>query len=101
MNELILSEKNILNELKVSQNLFVTVLVCCAETINFINSENQIDIKKLLQITEQNPFEFYKNNFFILNFERFIINPLQKHFLDIETYFLSHLIWTDEEFLSL
>lgn len=71
------------------------------ETVCFVLSSNSADIKKLLEIVQFSPFEFYRVNFFEINFETFLILPLKKHFLDIETFLLSHLIWTDNAFITL
>lgn len=79
----------------------MTLLICSTETVFFIINENSIDIKKLLKISDFSPFTFYRINFFILNFEQFLLLPLKKHFLDIESFLLSHLIWTDLNFISI
>ena len=74
-------------------NFHKSLIVCVAETVFFILNISHVDVIILIQAVKLEAFEFYKENFFILNYENLIPLPLKKHFLDIETYFLSFLFW--------
>ena len=73
--------------------------MCSIETVYFTLNDTSVDVAKILEIIDISPFTFYQQNFFNLNFEEYVLWPLKRHFLDIETYILSHLIWTDRSFI--
>ena len=81
-------------------NFHKSLIVCIAETVFFILNISHVDIIILIKITQLEAFEFYKENFFVLNYENLIPLPLKKHFLDIETYFLSFLFWKDKTLIE-
>ncbi len=79
------------------EELHKTLLVCIVESLFFVLNISTLDIVDLVDQVELDSFEFYKNNFFLLNFENLVPLPLKKHFLDIETYFLSYMLWRNKE----
>ena len=93
-----LQEKILEIEAEMKTELFHKVmLIYSAEAVYFIFNVPSLNVEKMAKIVGVGFVDLWQTNFSFIEFENFVPSPLKKHFLQVENYLISYLVWKGPE----
>lgn len=73
------------------------LLIYSAEAVYFIFNVHSLNVEKMAKIIQIGFVDLWRTNFSLIEFENFVPSPLKKHFLQVENYLISYLVWKGPE----
>lgn len=69
------------------------LLLFSVESVYFILNIQSVSWEQAAEILEVSHVQVWYLNFSFIEFETFVPSPLKKHFMQVENYLISHLVW--------
>ena len=65
----------------------------CIESVYFILNIQSVTWERAAELVEISHIQIWFLNFSFIEFETYVPSPLKKHFMQVENYLVSYLVW--------
>ena len=79
-----------------SVDFYKTLLLYSIEAVYFILNIQSVTWERAAELVKISHIQVWFLNFSYIEFETHVPSPLKKHFLQVENYLISHLVWKGE-----